>query len=310
MLQRLLRPSKLHLPLSDHPLAQVSEPALATAVPASKSAGWRMKATVGAVRVLGCSIATPVWLWLLMLAFILSGCAHGLRGHEPGTSAAGAFAPVPPAFLTGPAAMLLTQADGYSAHVIMSTGAPLPAGQSAAGELRERAGKLVFAPARGQGKSFRGGFSFIWDVAQGRGYVLSEALQSYAPVTANVTPTNLVNLAVSTMAELIDAHPCQQEQATVAMSDGSSAGFRVWRAADLKRFPMRISSAASTTPFTLNFSRIRLESPPAELFAPPDGFTRYESAEAMMTELVVRQHNLKGASPGRGDAAYELRDRR
>jgi hypothetical protein len=189
--------------------------------------------------------------------------------------------------------MLLAQTDGFSAHVVQTLGSSVPAGQSIAGELKGKAGKLALTPARGQVKSPRGDIGFIWDVTAGRGYVLSEALQGYAPVALSFTPTNVTSLAASTATEMIDGHACHQEQVAVAMSDGSSVGFRVWRAPDLKRFPIRILNATNSTPFTLNFSNIRLAAPPDDEFVPPNGFTRYSSAEAMMTELIVRQHNLR-----------------
>lgn len=230
---------------------------------------------------------------LLAVGFLLCGCARDPRPGSAGGSVVGAFAPEPPVFLKGAVAMLLAQTDGFSAHVVQTTGSPVPAGQGFAGELRGRAGKLALAPAREQAKSPRANIGFIWDVAEGHGFVLSEALQGYAPVTMSVKPTNLTSLATSTTTEAVEGHPCQQEQVTVAMSDGSSVGFRAWRATDLKHFPVRIVSSTNSTPFTLRFSNIRLAAPPADEFALPNGFTRYTSAEGMMTEMIVRQHNLK-----------------
>jgi hypothetical protein len=55
----------------------------------------------------------------------------------------------------------------------------------------------------------------------------------------------------------------------------------------------------------VGFSRIRLETPPNDLFLPPSDFTKYASAEAMMHELVARQQNLKrkrGWQPPPSDA--------
>jgi hypothetical protein len=40
---------------------------------------------------------------------------------------------------------------------------------------------------------------------------------------------------------------------------------------------------------TLNFSNLRLQPPPAELFDPPDGFMKYETPVALMNELIIRQ---------------------
>lgn len=62
---------------------------------------------------------------------------------------------------------------------------------------------------------------------------------------------------------------------------------------DLRRFAVRINSATNSTFLSLNFSSVRLEAPSSELFQPPDGFTKYDSAEALMNELMVRQQNLK-----------------
>ena len=256
---------------------------------------------------------SSTWRWLLnllVLGFLLTGCAGGPRSHEPAKGAAGTPTPDPPAFLTGAAALVLAQPDGFSAHAILTTGALSSAGPATSGELQARAGKLTFTPAPGHAKSARGGFSFIWDVAQGRGYVLSEALQGCAPVTAKATPTNFVSLAGSTTTELIDAHPCQQEQVTVAMSDGSSRTFHVWRATDLKQLALRISSVSNSAPFTLSLSKVRLVAPPAELFAPPDSFTKYASADAMLTELIMRQHELKRPQvPATAEPIYEPRPR-
>jgi hypothetical protein len=57
--------------------------------------------------------------------------------------------------------------------------------------------------------------------------------------------------------------------------------------------PVRIKCSVNGTPHTLTLSKIRLESPPDDLFLPPSDFTKYASAETMMNELVARQQNLK-----------------
>ena len=244
-----------------------------------------------------------VLLFLVLASLLISGCHTSRTDLE----AASGLEPLPPAFLSGPAGLLLTNVEGFSAHVVMTSDSPEPQQNGTSGELLGRAGKLLFAPGPGKlnKKYSRGGFGFIWDIATAHGTVLSEALQAYAPVSVSVSPTNLImNPAGAASPNL------KEEEAIVDLANGSRAAFRLVRAADLKGFPLHISSVSNIPPFTLSFSKIRLTSPPAELFVPPNGFTKYESAEAMMTELVVRQHNLKGAGPGRGDAAYELRDRR
>ena len=258
------------------------------------------------------ALRAPVVLSLLTLASLISGCAHWSRA-ELETTGAGAFAPLPPVFLTGPASLLLTNAGGFSAHVLMKSDSLEPQQTGTSGELLSRAGKLLFAPDPGtlDKKYSRGGFTFIWDVPNGRGTVLSEALQAYAPVTVSVTPTNLITRPGGTASEKVAGQAGETEDAIVEMTDGSRVTFRVLRAAELKRFPVRINCVSNKPPFALAFSKIRLESPQGELFVPPNGFTRYENAEAMMTELVMRQHNLKrGSTGGTTEPVYDYPQRR
>ncbi len=254
-----------------------------------------------------------VVLSLLTLSLLIAGCAHTSRTE---LEAGGAFAPLPPVFLTGPAGVLLTNVEGFSAHVVMKSDSLDPQQNGTSGELLCRGAKLLFAPDPGkQNKKYsRGGFSFIWDVATGHGTVLSEALQAYAPVSVNASSTNLITHPAGAASEAAGGHAGEVEEDIVELTDGSRAVFRVVRAADLKRFPVHLSSVSNMPPFTLSFSKIRLVSPPTDLFVPPNGFTKYESAEAMMTELVMRQHNLRrgrsGGSSGTSEPVYDYRQRR
>ena len=93
--------------------------------------------------------------------------------------------------------------------------------------------------------------------------------------------------------EKVAGHPCQPAEATVAASDGSATVLRLWRATDLKGLPVRITCAANGTPLTLTLSKVRLEALPDDLFLPPNGFTKYDSAKALMNELAARQQNYK-----------------
>ena len=56
--------------------------------------------------------------------------------------------------------------------------------------------------------------------------------------------------------------------------------------------PLRITGIANGAPITLAFSAIRREQVPEDLFQPPNGFTKYDSPEAMMTEMALRKVNL------------------
>jgi hypothetical protein len=245
------------------------------------------------------------------VSVLISGCHTSRTDLE----AASNIEPLPPAFLSGPAGLVFTNVEGFSAHVVMTSNSLEPQPDGTSGELLGRAGKLLFAPGPGKlnKKYSRGGFSFIWDVATGHGTVLSEALQAYAPVSVSISPTNLIIHPAGAASPNLSGLAGEAEEAIVDLANGSRATFRLVRAADLKGFPLHLSSVSNIPPFTLSFSKIRLASPPAELFVPPNGFTKYESPEAMMTELLMRQHNLKRGGSGStstSEPIYDYRQRR
>jgi hypothetical protein len=235
-------------------------------------------------------------LWVAAVAALAVSCAssrriEGRRGL-----------PKPPVFLSGPAAVLFTNVDEFGAHVLMETRFSPNHVEVVSGELLGRGNKLLFVPesAGSAGKYARaGGDTFIWDVTEGSGYVLNEALQGYAPTTSNVRHTNIVTRSITdhSGAENIAGHRCEQQEAIVESSDGSVAAFRVWRAAELKGFPVRINSTTNTSLSSISLSRIRLQRPANALFQPPDGFTKYGSVEAMMSELTARQQNVVHGAP-------------
>ncbi len=138
----------------------------------------------------------------------------------------------------------------------------------------------------------------------------SEALQGYAQTVLNISPTNLVIQQVNEALQKMDGHVCDSAQAVVQMSDGSSAAFSIFRALDLNRFPIRISSLSNAAPFSLTFSKIRTEPPPADLFTPPTDFTKYNSPEVMVTELIMRQHNLRRHSTPPSETIYDSQNRK
>ena len=234
---------------------------------------------------------------LLLVVTLAAGCASSSKKADR----AGGFqvmpTPLTPLFLNGPMALLLTNADGFRAHVVFQGDAPSPATPASAGELIVRGSKLLFAPeaikaAKKQPHPEES--AFVWDVNENRGFVLNEPLQAYAPISSSRQFTNVTTGAPinSTPPEKVAGHSCEPSEVTVTASDGIATVFRVWRAADLKGIPLRIQCPSGGVPLTLTLSKVRLEAIPNDLFLPPNGFTRYESAEAMMTEMALRRVNL------------------
>jgi len=204
--------------------------------------------------------------------------------------------PQPPPFLTGPAALLLTNSPGFSARIEVQGESSTGSEKSLSGALLCNGGKVVFAPDSDASIDMRyqpGGYSFIWDVSQSRGYVLSDALQAYAPVVADLHVTNIQSSIGKSDAQRISGHPCELATVTAQMADGASTQFTVFEALDLRHLPLRIQTQTPPVPFTLNLSKVRIETVPASVFAPPEGFTQYPNPQAMADELAARQHNLR-----------------
>ncbi len=233
-------------------------------------------------------------LLLALLAALVSGCAHSRSAEE---RAAGFFLPEVPVFLSGPMGVLLTNAGGFSSHLSMTTG-PAPDSQKPeviSGQLLGRGELLLFAPEpQSLDKRLRSvGLGFIWNVRENSGYMLSETLQGFAPIGFSVRYTNVLATRTASMPERVEGHACTQDEVQVASSEGAVTRVQLWRAIDMKGFPVRIVGGPKPVTQTLTLSKIRLEAPPADLFAPPQGFTRYVTADQMMSELTLRQHNLK-----------------
>ena len=200
----------------------------------------------------------------------------------------------PPAFVGSPVAVLLTNADGFSAHLQINAASNTFVGQLIGGKNR-----LLFLPAHAA-RHFKPGprakheMSFIWDVAENSGYVLSEALQGYAPIVAGLAVTN-VNLQAETSPafENINGHPCRKTEAILGLANGTTAKYNVWRATDAKRFPLRIEAEPGAAKLTINLSAVRFKEFEGDLFLPPNGFTRYASTNDMAAELVIRTAALE-----------------
>ena len=171
--------------------------------------------------------------------------------------------------VTGPAAGLLTNLNGFHGRFTIAFGAPWDGQMTVAGELHERDGKLCFEPAFKKTKRKdidAGEFSLIWDVTGKSGYVLSEGLQGYAPV-----------------AEVPNGGDSNQP-----------VGLRIERDKSLNGLATRIESQDNLRPFTFTLSDIKPGLPPPDLFVAPDGFTRYDSEGALLNEMAARQRTVMG----------------
>jgi hypothetical protein len=229
------------------------------------------------------------------LLMAVSGCRNPELGELPEPVRTALFAPRPPLFLTAPVGSLFTNVQAFSAHVTLRRGADQA--ETVAGELLGLNGKLFFVPEKDEplGKHTpKPGFSFIWDPAENRGWLLSEALQGYAPTSSSLSVTSMTTQVSAAATQVVNGHPARPETDTFQLSNGSTSVLKVFRATDLRGFPVQISSAGDSAPVTISFTRIKLQAPEAHLFSPPEGFTKYNSGEAMVDELAARQRQLHG----------------
>jgi hypothetical protein len=164
------------------------------------------------------------------------------------------------AILTGPSALFLTNAGSFEAECVISLGSGEKP-RKLSGRLFVRGGKLSLETVPAKSKSANtGAFGVIWDATSGNGFVFSEALQGYAAIGAEARSTNSAIVSI----------------------------------AGPGNFPLEIRSAASPDVFALALAKVQRVLPPDDLFLPPDGFTKYPNAAALLNELTDRQQSVLG----------------
>ena len=170
-----------------------------------------------------------------------------------------------------------------------------------------RQGRMIYQPLSTanvrNGKILRGGMIFIWDGMVQRGYVVSEALQGYAPLTAAGRVALVMAKDETGVAEEANGHACHRVERTAVLSGGFTVKMSEWRADDLRRFPVRIRTESEGETVTVDLTDVRFEIPPVELFAPPGGFTQYGSAGELINELMIRESALKHGPSGESGPA-------
>jgi hypothetical protein len=66
-----------------------------------------------------------------------------------------------------------------------------------------------------------------------------------------------------------------------------------WNADDLNHFPVRLRTEYAGRQETVDFSNVRMDLPPPELFSPPGGFTQYPNPVALINELIIRESTYR-----------------
>lgn len=240
-----------------------------------------------------------IFFLCVMFTLWASGCAHTDQRSSFTHSGMGALVPKLTSVTTWPLAVLLTNNGAFESDFTMTLGDASGPPSKLSGQLLVRGGKLRLETAldKSSRKSARmGDFGVIWDEAAHQGFVFSEALQGYAPINRPARYTNLLTQVTAGKNEPIDGHPVDRASVTVMGSDGQTIVVQLLRAEDMGNLPLHIESLNGPNSFTLALSKIHSVTPPEELFAPPDGFTKYQDETTMLNELETRLYTVLGGT--------------
>lgn len=97
--------------------------------------------------------------------------------------------------------------------------------------------------------------------------------------------------------ETIDSHSCVKAKTVVTDSNGDKHESTVWKATDLKDFPVKIEITERGQPMTLLFKDVKLSKPDSELFEPPVDFKKYNSVPDLMQQEIMKKMGGMGMPP-------------
>lgn len=226
--------------------------------------------------------------WMGAALFLLAmGCASEDKEFDQSVAR---LRPVePPTYFNGEIASLFGTAN-FTARLEVQRGMQAPM----AGELYGRDGSLFFmADEQRDKRGMSGGLSVLWHAPTKTAYLLNDPLQAYAPI--RIPNTNNVTEAKGVGEEIINGERCRKSIITQDAAGETIPRWMVWRSIDKQDLPIRIQSTNSPSNVTLTVSRIRMQAPPAELLALPNGFKAYDSTDAMMAELNRRRTDAMDA---------------
>jgi hypothetical protein len=137
-------------------------------------------------------------------------------------------------------------------------------------------------------------------------YMIYPGLQAYveSPLEDSemVTPAKQYKVQTTELGrETVDGHPCVKNRTVVTGSNGEKHEATVWNAIDLKDFPIKIEQIEQGRSVTMLFKDIKLSQPEASLFEPPSGFTRHESIQAMIQQVMMKRIG--------GDQGFPMREK-
>lgn len=134
--------------------------------------------------------------------------------------------------------------------------------------------------------------------------VLYPGLQAYyqtgMPAAEAAKPESQFKLETTKLGtDTIDSHSCVKDKVIVTGPEEKKHTYTVWRAKDLKDFPIKIETTSDGRTMTMLFKEVKLSKPEASLFEPPSDYKQYDSFMSMMMEKAMKQmHGGAGMPPG------------
>jgi len=126
-------------------------------------------------------------------------------------------------------------------------------------------------------------------------YMLYPDMKAYTTMAINEsnTPASAYKSEASKLGEeTIDGYECVKNKVVVTGPDGVAHESTVWKASDLKQFPVKIQMTSKDgQALVMLFKGVKLEKPDDAQFEPPADFTKYDD---MMSLMMSR---AKGAPP-------------
>jgi hypothetical protein len=123
--------------------------------------------------------------------------------------------------------------------------------------------------------------------------VVYPSMKSYAEVPmskedAASADKNYKVAATKIGTETIDGHPCEKQKVVVTDEKGEKHEALVWKATDLKNFPVQMQIQQGDGAVLMNYRDVVTARPDANLFEAPAGFTKHPSVEKMMEGAMMK----------------------
>lgn len=92
--------------------------------------------------------------------------------------------------------------------------------------------------------------------------------------------------------ETVEGHPCVKTKITTTDASGKTQDVLVWKATDMKNFPVKIQIKTATGgDVVILYKSVKFDKPDAKLFNPPVGYTKYATQQELL------QKAMTGAKP-------------